>query len=126
MRHARRVTDDRAGLRDRRYQVRPFREQSSILEREIEQGCEHEGRELDRYRVDPVKGLALRQRVEYGDGPFPNQFVEVPEAARGGNATNGLALIGLLGRVHRNEGVEGHGAFGQRCADRDAEGDAFR
>ena len=115
-----------AGLGNRRDQIGPLGEQAAVFEREIEQGGEHERGELDRHGVDPVEGLAFRQRVEHIDRAFANQIFEISEAARSRDAAHGLALIGLVRRVHGDEGIEGNRVVGQGRAGRDRERDALR
>ena len=51
--------DDATRSGDGEHDVRPAGELAAILHREVEEGGEHEGRELDRDHVDPVERLVL-------------------------------------------------------------------
>ncbi len=44
--------------------VRPAGEPAPLFEREVEEGGQHLGGELDRHPIDPIEGLAHRQGVE--------------------------------------------------------------
>ena len=70
---------------------------------EVEESRQHQGGELDRHGVDPVEGLALGKGVEQVRRAFADHRLDVAQVARGGHVPHRLALVGVGGRIHRDE-----------------------
>jgi hypothetical protein len=98
--------DDAAGSGYRERDVGPPGELAAVLEREVEQGGQHQGGELDRDGVDPVEGLVDGQGFEHTDRALADERLEVAEVAGRRHAANRLALLGVAGRVHRDERLQ--------------------
>ena len=94
--------------------------------REVEQGGQHQRRQLDRDGVDPVERLAFRQRIEQLRGALADHRLDVAEVARGRDAADRLALLGVLRRVHGDERGELRWLLGISAifCGREPEGDA--
>ena len=85
--------DDAARLRDREDDVAPARQLAAVFEGEVEERREHEGRELDRHRIDPVEGRVFRELVEELLRTLPDHRLELREVARGDRGLDGRALL---------------------------------
>ena len=94
---------DTARLGDGEHDVRPP-VGTSVFHREVE-SREHEGGELDGDGVHPVKCFAVGQRVEQGPGALADHWFDVAQVAERRHAANGLALCGVVRRVHRMKGA---------------------
>jgi hypothetical protein len=83
--------------------VGPMREQPAVLQRKVEEGCEHVGGQFDRDQVHPVECFIAWQAVEYLDGALADQTLPVVEVRRRYDRAHRLALRVVFGRIHRDE-----------------------
>ncbi len=94
---------DDNGILGRGGHIRPASELAAFLEGEVEKRGEHLRREFDRDAVHPVEGLVLGQFIENAAGAFADRTFELGEVRRRDDGAHHLALVVMLGRVHRNE-----------------------
>ena len=117
---------DDAALRQRGRDVGPARQLAPLLERKIEQGCQHLGCQFDRDLVDPVESFVARQLVEHLGRALPDQHRQLVEVLRREHRRHRLALIGVARLVHGDEArpvISGRHVADPDAAQRDVGGE---
>ena len=95
--------DNAARVRNGCAAIRPVTQLAPVLEWKVEQRRQHLDSQLDRDPVDPVECFVARQTVEHVADATADQALKIGEIARRDDRLNHLALVLMLGRVHRDE-----------------------
>ena len=92
-----------AGQRAGGGHVGPVRELASIIERKVEQLCEHPRGEFDRDPIHPVESFGYGQVVENFGDSLADQRFEQQEVTRRNDRLRHLALVIVLRRIEGDE-----------------------
>ncbi len=102
---------DDPGFRCRSCYIGPARQLAPLLPREIKQGCQRHRRQLDRNLIHPVEIFANREFIENLSRALADDRLEQLQVGRSHCRSHRLALLIVLGRVHRYEHFKFERAF---------------
>ena len=83
--------------------IRPSRELGSVFVRKIKQRGKHPRGQLNGNGIHPVKGFALRKRVQHFTGTLSDQRFHARQVASRDHWRDGFTLHVVLWLIHRDE-----------------------